>query len=80
MECKEKNSFSFKANRRVLIETLWNVKPDGRRGQASEPAGFNRNIEECKGILPASFAGGRPWFNRNIVECKVCITYKFLTE
>ena len=33
---------------RVLIETLWNVNPDGRRRQTPESAGFNRNIVECK--------------------------------
>ena len=55
--------------KRVLIETSWNVKINGKT-KAAITIRINRNIVECKEF---SFCGSfdcSDGINRNIVECK----------
>ena len=56
-------------NNAVLIETLWNVNLNLKlRGHWI--LCINRNIVECKYILPGSHFEFMTRINRNIVECK----------
>ena len=48
VECKEICETVLQGTGSVLIETLWNVKTDGRNLSCAEPLCINRNIVECK--------------------------------
>ena len=49
VECKGMFSrHTMQLELEVLIETLWNVKTDGRNLSCAEPLCINRNIVECK--------------------------------
>ncbi len=56
--------------RRVLIETLWNVKFYGLEISCLSAIGINRNIVECKDLLFSPRMSRLLCINRNIVECK----------
>ena len=47
MECKERTIENWEGGKRVLIETLWNVKSNQREVDACKYR-INRNIVECK--------------------------------
>ena len=49
MECKETVFCLVELTRKVLIETLWNVKRDLLGIQSLPQRSINRNIMECKG-------------------------------
>ena len=53
----------------VLIETYWNVKPEGAKIWKTAD-GINRNILECKMFLKRRYTYVRKCINRNILECK----------
>ena len=57
--------------RRVLIETLWNVKTLAKGTDNWQGGSINRNIVECKGSRHSPVLLLCACINRNIVECKV---------
>ena len=48
VECKDGTVTDLVNVSPVLIETLWNVKPDDTDTSDSDEPGINRNIVECK--------------------------------
>ena len=55
MECKKKKKFTEDSCKKVLIETLWNVKQAAQAIPVTAVAGFNRNIVECKALFSFSY-------------------------
>ena len=71
VECKEIKIKLGKQNQTVLIETLWNVKPEGVGVGLIPLPRINRNIVECKaGSRKHKTKNPECGINRNIVECK----------
>ena len=81
MECKGRFSISSAASAGDLIETLWNVKKKKLLAIANFVSRFNRDIVECKVLLPPSLPRYLLRFNRDIVECKgISFTSVFQTH
>ena len=71
VECKENCAKAeMPALRKVLIETLWNVKIEFVSENFDDFC-INRNIVECKGRHYHILGRIILCINRNIVECKV---------
>ena len=54
----------------VLIETYWNVNPEGQ-DYRTVSGSINRNILECKSMHWWSGSTDKVSINRNILECKL---------
>ena len=70
MECKDRINVTARAGRRVLIETLWNVKQIKTIAEELDLSRINRNIVECKVSCNSGKWRAENRINRNIVECK----------
>ena len=57
MECKECFFCVSCCQNFVLIETLWNVKKEIKELDENKVVGINRNIMECKVIIPSRGTG-----------------------
>ena len=51
VECKDSEKNFIRHSRRVLIETLWNVKLQDKAEPCGQDGRINRNIVECKGDI-----------------------------
>ena len=69
VECKVFCKIIQKPWKKVLIETLWNVKIMNFKNK-SMLSSINRNIVECKEIYRSRGTESKNCINRNIVECK----------
>ena len=78
MECKDRINVTARAGRRVLIETLWNVKQIKTIAEELDLSRINRNIVECKVSCNSGKWRAENRINRNIVECKVVFVLSFL--
>ena len=70
MECKVVTIRTTAGEKRVLIETLWNVKIEIACPTAKRFPCINRNIMECKARYLTEELLLVLRINRNIMECK----------